>query len=149
MKKIIIMPWDLEKLNRGEVVEGFTNENGNTQKIKVVKINDKIMSFNEPQGVRPYTKVVLENQEKDVPLNLGKEETARYLALKQGAQMQVIRSASVVVVSGDTKRVLTLAEQKAQGSARVITIERTPNGHEPKIISDTGAQRTYLEQYEM
>lgn len=149
MKKIIIMPWDIEKLERGDVVEGFTNENGNTQKIKVVKVNNKIMSFTEPQGVRPYTKINLYQDEKDVPLNLGKDETARYMSLKVGQRMQVIRSASVQVLNGDTLKTLTLAEQKARGQARIIEIERTPNGQEPKLLSDTGAKRTYLEQYEI
>ena len=149
MKKIIIMPWDTEKLEHGEVVEGFTQENGATLKIKVVKVDNKIMSFNEPQGVKPYTQVNLYTDEKDVPLNLGKDETARYKLLKVGQRMQVIRSASVVVINGDTKRTLTLAEQKAQGQARVITIERTKDNEQPKIVSDTGATRTYLEQYEI
>lgn len=145
MEKIVVMPWDLEKLNKGEIVEGNTPQG----KIKVVMHEGKIMSFNEPQGLKPYTVVNLYTDEKDVPLNLGKEETARYKALKVGELMTVVRSASVQVLDGNTARTLTLAEQKARNQARIITLKRTPDGQQPEIKKDTQAVRTYLQEYEL
>lgn len=146
MKKIYVLPFDIEKLERGDVVIGYDDKRA---QIKVVKVDGKIMSFNEPQNVKPYTKINFYEDEKDVPLNLGKAETDHYRALKVGQHMTVTRSAGVRVVDGDASRPLKLQEQKLQGNARVITLERTPDGHEPKIIEDTGAKRTYLEEFEL
>ena len=144
MKRVFVMPTDLEALKRGQVVGAMYSENGQARLTKIKLVNGKYHVVGNNGTCRAYDGVIRYQKPDGNFLRLTEKEDKQLSTLKDGETMIVYRSSGAIVINGDTKSVLTRKEQVEQGNARQITIN-----HKGEIVNDTGSSVLILEQVEL
>lgn len=142
MKKIAINPFQISAYKNGQIVDAFTDDN---KRVRVILKDGLTFIVETLSTLQPYDLIVDYEKPSKNPLRLTEKETQARHNLKEGETLTIYRSSGAQVIDGDTKRVMTREEQKAQGKAREIVID---NKHDTPL-RDSNALINLGEQVEL